>query len=181
MTSEEHIAETARLSEESEFAAVFRTGLDKSQVDFLEAFLVHASIRKAAAELEIDRKRHYEWMRSALYFRCFQEAQRQVSVALESEATRRAVDGVLEPIYDKEGKLKGHKRRFSDSLLLELLKANNPEKFKVPEKKPNGGGRPPVVVYLPNNRRETPEDGSAADVVKMPEKHGTLPIDPIQK
>ena len=47
---------------------------------------------------------------------------------LESEARRRAVTGVQKPVY-QGGKLVGHVQEYSDTLLIFLLKGNNPEKF----------------------------------------------------
>ena len=44
---------------------------------------------------------------------------------LEEEARRRAIDGVAEPIYHK-GELVDHVRRYSDALLMFLLKKRDP-------------------------------------------------------
>ena len=47
---------------------------------------------------------------------------------LEDEALRRAVQGVDRPVF-QGGKLVGHVREFSDTLLLALLRAHLPEKY----------------------------------------------------
>lgn len=47
---------------------------------------------------------------------------------LEEEAIRRAVDGVMEPVFYK-GAIVGHKINYSDALLTTLLRATNPGKF----------------------------------------------------
>jgi len=49
--------------------------------------------------------------------------------ALEAEAHRRAKDGVLRPIYQK-GDLVGHETVYSDQLIMFLLKAHRPEKYR---------------------------------------------------
>ena len=49
--------------------------------------------------------------------------------ALEVEARRRAVDGVEEPVF-YQGDEVATVTKFSDGLLRDLLKANNPEKFR---------------------------------------------------
>ncbi len=49
--------------------------------------------------------------------------------ALASEARRRAVEGVLKPVYYK-GKLVGFIREYSDTLLMFLMKAAMPEKYR---------------------------------------------------
>jgi len=47
---------------------------------------------------------------------------------VEEEARRRAVDGVLEPVF-QGGEQVGSVRKFSDVLLRDLLKAYKPKKF----------------------------------------------------
>ncbi len=46
----------------------------------------------------------------------------------EREAARRGIDGWEEPVY-QGGELVGHKRRYSDRLLLRTLEAHRPEKW----------------------------------------------------
>lgn len=48
---------------------------------------------------------------------------------LEEEARRRAQDGVLEPVY-QGGKMAGKVRKYSDTLLIFLLKAHKPDKYR---------------------------------------------------
>ncbi|MBF0098390.1 MAG: hypothetical protein HQM04_13305 [Magnetococcales bacterium] len=55
----------------------------------------------------------------------------QFADSLEAAAHQRAVDGWLEPIF-QGGELVGHARRYSDSLLLALLKAKRPEYRSTP-------------------------------------------------
>lgn len=49
---------------------------------------------------------------------------------IEEEAYRRAVDGYDEPVYTQAGKLAGHKKKYSDSVLMMLLRASDPEKYR---------------------------------------------------
>ncbi len=63
------------------------------------------------------------------YAAAFTEAQEEAADRLEEEARRRAVEGVDEPVFYK-GKKCGAIRRYSDSLLIFLLKGVRPEKFK---------------------------------------------------
>ena len=48
---------------------------------------------------------------------------------LEQEAFRRAVDGVEEPVFHK-GVICGRIKKYSDTLLIFLMKANRPEKYR---------------------------------------------------
>ena len=56
------------------------------------------------------------------------EAKNQGYDMIEEEARRRAVEGVLEPVYYK-GEQVGAVRKYSDRLILELLRAYKPKKF----------------------------------------------------
>jgi hypothetical protein len=64
------------------------------------------------------------------------EAEEQAADALEAEAWRRAVQGVAEPLVSAGKVVRDDDgqplviRRYSDNLLLALLKARRPEKFK---------------------------------------------------
>lgn len=58
------------------------------------------------------------------------EASLIASTILEDEAFRRGHDGVLEPVYYL-GKVAGRVRKYSDKLLIELLRANNKAKFGI--------------------------------------------------
>ncbi len=51
------------------------------------------------------------------------------TAALEDEAVRRAAEGWLDPVF-YQGKECGRVRRYSDGLLMFLLKARRPEAFK---------------------------------------------------
>jgi len=48
---------------------------------------------------------------------------------LEPEAIRRAVEGVSEPIFNKEGEQIGERRRYSDLLLRDMLRVTNREEW----------------------------------------------------
>jgi len=169
MTSEADATTAPEDIDDIAFASVLRTGLSPEQVEFLRAYLCVGSIARAAKLSGIHRQRHFEWMRSARYVECFTEAQSQTAIALEEEARRRALNGVLEPIYQSK-ELVGYKRRFSDSLLAMLLEANNPEKFKVPDKKTETKDNINLNVYIPDNRRERVPVEGEPETVKFPGK-----------
>lgn len=79
---------------------------------------------------------------------------------LEAEILRRAVEGVVEPVY-QSGRLVGTVRRLSDTLLMFAAKAVLPAKYRerFEHSGPSGGPIPvdhtgTVTFYLPNNFRE---------------------------
>ena len=66
---------------------------------------------------------------SATFRADWDEALEEARELLEAEARRRAAIGVDEPVFYK-GKVVGHIRKYSDNLLMFLLKAHWPEKFR---------------------------------------------------
>lgn len=76
------------------------------------------------------RGQHYEWMgNDPVYVAEFRHAEESVADMLEREAIRRAAEGVEEPVWH-QGQMVGSVRKFSDTLLIFLLKGHRPEKFK---------------------------------------------------
>ncbi len=74
--------------------------------------------------------------KSPEFEKAVKEALKEAAANLEAEARRRGEKGYLEPVYGKlpgvnsgTGRV-GVMRKFSDRLLIELLHANNPKKFK---------------------------------------------------
>jgi hypothetical protein len=85
---------------------------------FLGAYALTASIKRAAELAGVRPQAHYRRMKvDPEYAIAFAEAHAIAVGFLESEAVRRATEG-------------GHKLRYSDTLLLALLEANAPEKWR---------------------------------------------------
>jgi hypothetical protein len=109
--------------------------------DRREAFLAtlaETGIVSAAASIAgITRARAYQVRKQDPGFAlAWEGAEESAADALEAEAWRRAVDGVPEPLVsagrvvrDDDGQPLAI-RRYSDNLLLALLKARRPERFK---------------------------------------------------
>jgi hypothetical protein len=84
----------------------------------------------AAKKAGIGRTTLYAWMKDDQDFNdACMAAEDEGTDILEQEAMRRAAKGVLEPIYHK-GEQVGTVRKYSDTLLIFLLKGRRPEKFK---------------------------------------------------
>ena len=97
---------------------------------FLAAYAETGNISQAAEAAQVGRRSHYRWLaRDKRYAEAFAEATEQAGDALEQEARRRAVDGVDEPVF-YQGAQCGLVRKYSDTLLIFLLKGVRPEKFK---------------------------------------------------
>ena len=86
------------------------------------------TVVRAAESSGIGRANHYQWLTDPVYRRAFEHAKREAADSLEAEARRRAVEGVRKPIFYK-GEICGWETLYSDSLMVTLLKGNDPEKF----------------------------------------------------
>lgn len=123
--------------------------LQQKKKSFLAAFAEVGNITRAAELAGISRQAHYEWMRDDPdYPALFKEADQQACDRLEQEARRRAVQGVDEPVFYR-GDECGTVRKYSDTLLIFLLKGAMPDKYKergVTELTGKDGG--PIKVKL---------------------------------
>jgi hypothetical protein len=105
---------------------------------FLQDFAQTGNISESSANVGIERKTVYNWKEHDNEFLVgFGEAEIKATECLETEARRRAVDGVMRLKFDKgvaiidprtnEPYLEAEK---SDTLLIFLLKARNPAKYR---------------------------------------------------
>ena len=125
-----------------------------SQAKFLAALpQTGGNILRAAIAAGIDRDMHYFWLRKdPAYRERFAVAWEEAMDTLESEAVRRAYEGVAEPVFhagrrvldvtvDEKGEIKRNGagkpiaapasiRRYSDTLLIFLLNGNRSDKYR---------------------------------------------------
>lgn len=88
------------------------------------------NISKACEVAGISRATHYLWSREdPEYVKAVDDAMETAADVLEEEARRRAHDGVEEPVF-YQGEVCGTVRKYSDTLLIFLLKAAKPQKFR---------------------------------------------------
>lgn len=97
---------------------------------FIGALMEGMSITNAAHEAGVHitmpykRRQHDEEFR-----RSWEEAAVIGTELLEQEAQRRAFHGTIKPVFQK-GECVGHVREYSDALMMMLLKARRPEKYR---------------------------------------------------
>lgn len=97
---------------------------------FCAALAETCNVGKACEAIGIGRTTAYEWRDADETFAQMWDAALKVGVSvLEDEATRRGHDGVDEPVFH-QGQQCGTIRKYSDTLLIFLLKAHNPEKYR---------------------------------------------------
>ena len=107
------------------------------QKRFLEALAETGVVSLAAAIAGTSRTRVYELRKkNAAFAKRWEDAEERAADALEAEAWRRAVAGVPEPLVsagkmvrDDDGQPLAI-RRYSDTLMIALLKARRPNQFK---------------------------------------------------
>ena len=99
---------------------------------FLEAFAEMGVVTYAARKTNVPRRTVYDWLERDAEFRAqFAEAEQDALDSLEQEAVRRARDGVTEPIVSvKTGEVIGYTTKYSDTLLIFLLKGGRPSKYR---------------------------------------------------
>ena len=97
----------------------------------------------------------------------------QVAVdALEAEARRRAVEGVDEPVYYK-GQLIDTIKKYSDNLLITLLKAHRPEKFRERFEHTGADGGPLRIDSTVHH----PDPETLAEILSVREQTGDVADD----
>lgn len=89
-----------------------------------------ASIRKAASTAGVHVTTAFDRRKTDDEFRrAWQEAADIGTELLEQEAARRAYHGTLKPVFHK-GERCGYIREYSDTLMIFLLKARRPDKYR---------------------------------------------------
>lgn len=103
----------------------------KKQRAFFEALRRSGNVTVAADSVAVSRRTVYDHRAADPAFAAlWEEAYEEAIDALEAEARRRAVDGVVVDHLDKDGKLLFTDTRYSDVLLIFLLKGARPEKYR---------------------------------------------------
>lgn len=128
-----------------------RTALKRQK--FLDALEETASVSAACKQSGLPRRTAYEWKEADVGFAKAWEAalDRAVGV-LEDEAVRRAMVGVDKPVFH-QGKRCGVIREYSDTLLIFLLKAQKPEKYRERFEHTGANGKPIEIEETPSLER----------------------------
>ena len=98
---------------------------------FLAAFRETGNVRLACEAAQVGRSTHYRYLEAdPAYEEAFELAKEDAADILEAEAKRRAIEGVEEATGWYKGKPGGYIRRYSDTLLIFLLKGLRPEVYR---------------------------------------------------
>lgn len=114
----------------------------------------------------------------AVYECCVELSRAVRKHKLEDEAIRRAEEGWEEPVFTQSGKLAGYKRRYSDALMVLLLRAHDPDRYS--DKAIGVGGGVVLQVNLGISRDPVPEALPYIDVqaVEIPRQALVALADP---
>lgn len=140
-----------------DFSALEKMGLTSTQIAFLVAYMEAGSIRGAAGAVGIHESNHYHWTgHSETYKECFQQCKRRAAESLVDECRRRAMGwDEVKTVVDKNGnEHQITERRYSDTLLIFLMKGLIPETFGDRlTQQISGNVASQVQLYLPDNGR----------------------------
>lgn len=101
-----------------------------SKQSFLAHYVTTGNIAGASRLSGVGRRTVYNWLEEDEEFvTLFDEAALDAGDNLEQEARRRALVGVEEPVWHR-GRRVGHVRKYSDTLLIFLLKGAKPDKYR---------------------------------------------------
>lgn len=98
--------------------------------DFLAALAQGYTITAACAKIGFTRPCVYGYRKDDPQFAAeWDDAYERGSDYIEDEARRRAVEGVTKPVF-YQGVVCGEVQEYSDTLMIAMLKARKPEKFR---------------------------------------------------
>lgn len=124
------------------------------QAKYLKVFRHTGNVMRSAQAAGVSRSTVYAaCARSKTFATAVKEAEEEALEVLELEAHRRAVHGTKKPVFYKGARC-GYVREFSDTLMIVLLKARAPEKYrenKIVHTGPGGGPIPftEIVIEMP--------------------------------
>ena len=123
-----HLEPDPRLSAGPAITREARRG--RARETFLKAYAQCGNLTTAAKAARVERRTIYEWQEHEPEFAlAMRQADLQATEILEKEAWRRAREGHAEPVF-QHGKQVGTIQRFSDQLLMFLLRARAPERYR---------------------------------------------------
>ncbi|HVC17697.1 MAG TPA: hypothetical protein VNE18_10390 [Rhodanobacter sp.] len=116
----------------------------------IAAYLETCTVSHACEQAKVGRRTFYDWMAHDPQFAAeIADVETTVADTLEKEAIRRGVKGVSEPVGWYQGSPGGHVQRYSDTLLIFLLKGHKPEKFADRHELSGPKGAPITITPVP--------------------------------
>ena len=102
----------------------------EKRAKFLQELAETCNVGESCSRVGIGRQTAYDWRDADPSFKAdWDAALERGAIVLEDEAKRRAVQGVEEPVFHR-GEICGKVRKYSDTLLIFLMKGAMPDKYK---------------------------------------------------
>lgn len=103
---------------------------EKDREAWLEAFRVAGTVTGACKRTGIGRRTVYDWRQKHEDFAlAWADVEEETTERMEREAIRRGMEGFESDVYH-QGQVVGTERKYSDTLLIFMLKARRPEKYR---------------------------------------------------
>jgi transposase-like protein len=103
---------------------------DNRKRAWLAAFEEQGTVVAACKAASVGRSTTYEWrQKDEAFALAWADIEEATTEAMEREAYRRAVEGVSEPLVSA-GRLVTNTQKYSDTLLIFMLKARRPERYR---------------------------------------------------
>lgn len=119
----------------------------KKRDAFIDALTKRGNVSEACKASGVARRTVYEWRDAdPVFAKMWEDAIDQAADTMEREAWRRAVEGTDKPVFH-QGQEVGAIREYSDTLLIFLLKAARPEKYRERQHIEQSGTATIRVVY----------------------------------
>lgn len=120
--------------------------LPEVQQRFIEALADTGMVESAAAAVDMSVASAYRLRRapgSEGFARAWEAAVAHAADRLVDVAFQRAIEGVDIPVFDRDGCRIGSKRHYSDRLMMFLLRAYRPDRFRLAHRADRGPAEPP--------------------------------------
>lgn len=150
---------------------------EEKQRAFIGALADTGSVAQAARAVGMSAKSAYALRRApdgAGFARAWTAAVRQGMSRLVDDCLERALHGSEEPVWDRKGRVIGHRRRYHDRMAMFLLRAHMPELFRDAHRADRARGE-----ALPPPPEPVAEALPAIDPVVPAEPHALMPPDEV--
>lgn len=132
------------------------------QAKFLAELARTGIVSDACRAAGIHRNTAYLWREQSDHFRQgWEQAEATATEAMEAEMRRRAVEGCRRPVF-QQGRQVGEVTEYSDALLMFMLRARAPEKYRENHRIEHvGAGGRPLVTEIVVRLNEDDDDSNA--------------------
>lgn len=125
---------------------------EAKQRAFIEVLADTGQVEAAALHVNMSKQSCYQLRRSPgaeAFAAAWNAAIHQASLKLVDVAFERAFNGSEEPVFDREGRRVGRRMKFSDRLIMFLMRAHMPDRYRHAHQSIRHPSEPPAPASLP--------------------------------